>query len=241
MSKKIYVGVDNKAKQVKTFYVGINNTARKIKKAYVGVNNTARQIWPGIVYTWKRYTINEITEYIWKRYKDNVSYTYTYSEKDNDVYGSLTMNGSATVYRFPELDKTKGAYYGDRSCTVKQFCETYDLGWMIKYQGATTSYCCGQGGYTKSGNNYTFHYSQYWTVEKKIKGTNHSKGSYIDDVRSTSRSAYPDDARNGSYWYNYNTSEIIKSQGSLIDTVTSDDPTAYPDNGISGKYWYVKQ
>lgn len=45
MAKKIYVGVGDKARNVKALYVGVNNVARKVKKAYVGVNNLARLCW----------------------------------------------------------------------------------------------------------------------------------------------------------------------------------------------------
>ena len=45
MAKKIYVGVGDKARNVKALYVGVNNVARKVKKAYVGVNNIARLCW----------------------------------------------------------------------------------------------------------------------------------------------------------------------------------------------------
>lgn len=42
MSKAIYVGVDNKARKVKSLYVGVDGKARKVKKGYIGVNGVAR-------------------------------------------------------------------------------------------------------------------------------------------------------------------------------------------------------
>lgn len=42
MPKKVYVGVEGKARKVKKMYVGIENKARKVKKAYIGVAGKAR-------------------------------------------------------------------------------------------------------------------------------------------------------------------------------------------------------
>lgn len=43
MSKKIYVGVNNIAKNVNKMYVGVNNVAKKVLKGYVGVNGVAKE------------------------------------------------------------------------------------------------------------------------------------------------------------------------------------------------------
>lgn len=41
MAKRIYLGIDNKARRSKKGYIGIDNIARKIKKGYIGINNKA--------------------------------------------------------------------------------------------------------------------------------------------------------------------------------------------------------
>ncbi|MCM1226116.1 MAG: hypothetical protein NC320_01665 [Clostridium sp.] len=46
MPKKVYVGIGDKAKQVKKIYLGVDDKARNVKKGYVGVNGIARQFWP---------------------------------------------------------------------------------------------------------------------------------------------------------------------------------------------------
>ena len=66
-----------------------------------------------------------------------------------------------------------------------------------------------------------------------------TKGSYIDQVTSSSSSAYPANNYSGSYWYVSVGSQ--QTQGSFIDTVESNIENAYPDNGIQDGYWYVKQ
>lgn len=42
MAKRMYIGVDSKARKVKKMYVGVNGVARKVKKGYIGVNGVAR-------------------------------------------------------------------------------------------------------------------------------------------------------------------------------------------------------
>lgn len=42
MAKRMYVGVDNIARNVNKAYIGVNNIAKKVKKAYVGVGGKAR-------------------------------------------------------------------------------------------------------------------------------------------------------------------------------------------------------
>lgn len=47
MAKKMYIGVDNVAKQVKKGYIGVEDKARKIKSGYYGVDGIARQFFSG--------------------------------------------------------------------------------------------------------------------------------------------------------------------------------------------------
>ena len=42
MAKKLYIGIDGVARNVKKQYIGVNGIARKVKKIYVGVNGVAR-------------------------------------------------------------------------------------------------------------------------------------------------------------------------------------------------------
>lgn len=50
MAKKMYVGVSNKAKNIKTGYIGVEGKARKIKKVYVGVGGKAKLVWESTQY-----------------------------------------------------------------------------------------------------------------------------------------------------------------------------------------------
>lgn len=42
----VYVGVGDKAKQVKALYIGVDGVAKKVVKAYIGVDGKAKQVWP---------------------------------------------------------------------------------------------------------------------------------------------------------------------------------------------------
>lgn len=44
---KIYMGVSDVAKQIKTPYIGVGGVAKKIKKIYLGVAGVAKKVWQG--------------------------------------------------------------------------------------------------------------------------------------------------------------------------------------------------
>lgn len=44
---KCYIGVSNKARNIKNIYIGVNGKARKVQKAYIGVGGKARIFWAG--------------------------------------------------------------------------------------------------------------------------------------------------------------------------------------------------
>ena len=45
MARKMYIGVDSKARKVKQMYVGVESKARRVKKAYIGIGGVARPFW----------------------------------------------------------------------------------------------------------------------------------------------------------------------------------------------------
>ena len=47
MAKKIYVGVNGKARKVRKLYFGVGSKARKIKRGYIGIGGVARPFWTG--------------------------------------------------------------------------------------------------------------------------------------------------------------------------------------------------
>jgi len=61
MAKKIYVGVNNIARNVSKMYVGVNGVARKIKKGYVGVNGVARLFLKALVSGFRFYSSSVVS------------------------------------------------------------------------------------------------------------------------------------------------------------------------------------
>lgn len=46
MAENVYIGVDNKAKEIDVIYIGINNVAREVVAVYIGdKNNKAKLIY----------------------------------------------------------------------------------------------------------------------------------------------------------------------------------------------------
>ena len=78
---------------------------------------------------------------------------------------------------------------------------------------------------------------EIYYYQRDSSSTEYSKGSYVKSVNSSNRNAYPDNSRDGSYWYVYDRS--TKTRGSANGSVTSTNRRQYPDNGVSGSYWYV--
>ena len=79
MSKKIYTGVNNIARNVSKFYVGVNGVARKVKKAYVGVNGVAQQFWGDSKPTGRYF-----------RYNDDFQPSIMYSLKLEDISKTIS-------------------------------------------------------------------------------------------------------------------------------------------------------
>lgn len=56
MSKKIYTGVESKARSSKKFYIGVDNLARKVKKMYIGDSEGKARLCYNRIFTWAKYT-----------------------------------------------------------------------------------------------------------------------------------------------------------------------------------------
>lgn len=61
---KCYIGVSNKARNIKNIYIGISGKARRVTKAYIGVGGKARLFWSGgTVYKWGTATSLSVARY----------------------------------------------------------------------------------------------------------------------------------------------------------------------------------
>ena len=211
MSRKIYISTGT-SRKIKQLYIGSGNVSKRIKAAYIGVGNSARKFWP-ILYVWNRYTVNETVQHTpYIRSQENMEFKrnaefgqysliYTY---DTYVYDRNFLYRLQRGERFPNPDAIDELPNG----TV-----FYSFGSWVNITGGMV-----YGILAGFGNNTQYTNTEMWefvkvsgtyggTVTRKIhsstKQTITSAGSYIDQVTSENRSAYPDNAQSGSYWYVY--------------------------------------
>ena len=197
MARRIYIGTGT-ARKVKTAYIGSGNVARKIVKGYVGVGNQAKQFWP-IQYVWNRYRISTVI-----RYTENQTgilytvpnYTAIYgSHSAGDSYTFNSSNGTFLINNVQEWDMS----YGPR---------------LVVYAGTVDYSSRAVNSFdASSGRLYTVIYPIEINLDNRghvslyqintSQQSSQVQGSYIDQVRSENRSAYPDNGVSGSYWYVY--------------------------------------
>ena len=244
MSKKIYIGQSDLAKEVKDLYIGISEQAKRVEKAYIGVNGIAKQIYPGIViYGWNRYSIK--TTYTWDRYSVDTSILWMKDSEgelveDNScsyemgftIYGHLSVTTEGEYVTGFGRGKTAVIYFKNGGSSLGGL--TYDL--YKEGPDDKSYYKFRTFSHSSSSTGSSQHYTLTWELYRSR--LYYSKGSTkYGSVSSASSNAYPSNDKSGSYWYVSRGSS--QSQGSLNGSVTSEDRNAYPDNGISGSYWYV--
>lgn len=189
-------------------------------------------------YTWERYQVN--TTYKWGRYNVVEQEYYKETESNNSNQYCRYLEGStyATSYGF---STTTGKY------TLRSIVEATSSARAGYVQSVPSPSMSGSKLITTTPGTYSqicrmikSNDAMRWRyMRAEIAGYTDTKGSYIDDVSSTSSSAYPSNGASGSYWYVSKGSET--SRGNYIDNVTSSNYTQYPDNGIKDGYWYVRK
>ena len=204
-------------------------------------------------YTWERYNLN-IT-YLWGRYNITQQPTYSirYGKWASDSTGADPAYAPFSYASSYDFDTTNGKFTlsGTRTASVPSSTAQRISGYAVcdwdRYgdlvPSAPTSpqdeiwQLSGEGQKSSSGG-------WRWFVDTKRmmsnkSGTTDVRGSRIDQVSSTSSSAYPSNGKSGDYWYTSEGSNTAR--GNYIDDVTSQNYNQYPDNGISGSYWYIRK
>ena len=209
MSRKIYIGTGT-SRRIRQLYVGSGNVARRVKAAYVGVGGSARKFWP-ILYKWNRYEVNSTVQYTpyvrsdevieFGRWTEFGQYSLIYSY-DTYVYGGNFLYRLYSGERFPDPDCVDDLPNGTTF---------YAFEYWVGYNGGSLSYIRADFGLNSSATDGTMvefikqSGSYGGTVRRRIhtysKQTVTSAGSYIDQVTSENRNAYPDNGVSGSYWY----------------------------------------
>lgn len=200
MAKRIYLG-NGSARNVKSLYIGVNGAARRIKAGYIGNANIARKFWPK-GYIWNYYTVSNV-------YRDVGWYGGYYSIH---LYGTFQL---ASAYTF---NRNTGMYTISAS-NIKTYQylyeidEEYEYGYELYFTDADDT---GQNPYFEEIECSAGTFSSIYEIQKTGKmqhdhtfSRHRSElqdqqiGSYIGQVISENRNAYPDNGISGSYWYVY--------------------------------------
>lgn len=192
MSRKVYVGTGS-SKKVKNIYVGISGASRRVKSAYVGVGSSAKKFWP-IQFKWARYSVSTQTYYTESRDNGREFYSSTTGGAIPympNAYSSYSFNSSDGSY---SLSNIFGIAFRIGTRQYDSYCSYNGLYHL-------TSVTCSR---TSSSTGQTRHSVSYFGEPMgAIPHTTDICGSFIDYVYSETRTAYPDNAQSGSYWYVY--------------------------------------
>lgn len=229
MSKEIYLGESNIAKEVKKLYIGQDDLARKVKKGYLGVDGLARQFYG--LFTWKRYSV--ITSY-------NQTTSYIQSLQSNVQYyqGSallLTTNnyicyGNSFALSTDIPNQTLSA--SSQGVKFNRNGTTLDTGafWVRDY--AKYGWC-----FYRAGTMSTISWSG--SIEL-ILSADLQEDVFYPEIRYI-RGQYYDRGDNTAYMecreYRVQ-SQATQSKGTFIDLIMSENETDYPKNGYKNGYWY---
>lgn len=200
MAKRIYLG-NGSARNVKSLYIGVNGAARRIKAGYIGSSNIARRFWPK-GYIWNYYTVSNVYRDMgWHRGFYSMYYMGTYQ-----LASAYTFNANTGMYTI-NASSIKTYHY------EYEIDDDYKYGYQLYFTDADDTHQnpyfneieCSAGtfsfiyGIRKTGDSYTDHvFSRH---ESELQ--DQQIGSYIGQVTSENRNAYPDNGISGSYWYVY--------------------------------------
>ena len=157
-------------------------------------------------------------------------------DSDDEFMNALQSNGfgSAYVTEF-DTEQYMGQWHQILGTTVSDVVNTNATGGSFSenfYKMKSVGFV-GGGTYA---DDMSVKYDRYY-FEPNGTRTENVQGDYIDQVTSSSSSAYPSDGQSGSYWYV--SAGSTTSKGSANGSVTSTNSSAYPADGVSGSYWYT--
>lgn len=180
MAKSVYIGVSDKAREVKKMYIGVNGVARKVKKAYIGVNGVARLFYSGFP--------EEPTEYV-------LGWTYTSSTTftaPEDGYYQIELFGKSGSGGTGETGFT--TYKNNAGTTYSQHGAWNASGGG----GGSGAYCCSRGIKLNKGDTVFIDIDEDCTVEitsstdesysvmKCTAGSDGGSGSYSKGTTNSS-------------------------------------------------------
>lgn len=212
MAKKLYIGASLVAHKAKQIYLGSGNVAHRIVAGYIGVSGTARKFYPS-GYLWNRYSVSYTTSHTpiivsedtidfgrnceFGQYSLVYSYTSGYSSSSNNYLYWLERGDRIPNPR--EIDDLSNgtvfyaleSWIGMNSGNVSYIRADFGLNSRVSDWRMTE--------FTKLSGSYggTLRRRIHGSVKQSIPAI----GSYIDQITSENRNAYPDNGVSGSYWY----------------------------------------
>ena len=158
--------------------------------AYANIGGSRKQIFPLLqetIYTWNRY------------YKTSSSY---------ETSSSVAQHGASFYDTEYVIDRIQ--YYISGTSFIITSANNAGLvplggnGYWITNSSESIP---SSTGYLYRGGGFVWHYDNVYTNNSTLYvytiTTSYKKGSYINQVTSTNRNAYPDNNYSGSYWYEF--------------------------------------
>lgn len=169
--------------------------------------------------------------YKWKKYnlKDE-----KYTAYENQTY---------TDYEYKTVTKTRDKYSNGSGYLTQSAAEAAGWGDIARARGKNGHVTTTSPGVSSidSGWSYLAMWKEEYTVTEKtpvtktkrvpVTKTRKVKGSYLEEVQSSNRSAYPDNAQKSGYWYEYaglaNQAPSLTGSSTQIGNVKSDFTISY--------------
>lgn len=209
MARKIYIGSSGSSRNVSDIYIGISGRSRKVTKGYIGINDIAKKFY-GLQYMWKRYTIETVNTYeeTSKRYA-NFRYITAAASQSGKLPTRCEFDTSTGKFILSDLDIVEIRDDGMTSeyYTTEVNIEYYDnTGYLVGFTAIK------EGAY--DGPIYNIEAHRYvWPsmntesnvdiYTSSIASSMQSAGTYLADIYSENRNAYPNNGISGNYWYIY--------------------------------------
>lgn len=237
MSKKIYIGQSDLAKEVEDLYIGIAEQAKRVEKAYIGVNGIAKQIYPGIVmYGWNRY--NCITNYNWNRYTIKTTQVQRYRVR-------TSSDGKRVTFRF--IQNTVFDYAQSYSFDPYQpYLTLTNFDYVVTRHDYTTEEMADQLRSSGFVGSYITSYGIDYTSSTPILSGSEADEGELTSVYQVSSIVGPYNGNPDWYYMDLDVlnvekhyTETTQQRGDYVDQISSTNPSSYPSDNYSGSYWYV--
>lgn len=185
-------------------YCNVGGTWKDIVKSYANVNGVWIPTWKQreISFTWKKYTV--ITDTVYKLWwvQEDEAFTSNSQWTDSERYSEFVGKKIYSTYSFdPKTEKITLSGYlgtvGDFDSVMSYIPKVNDCVYLNKYDENNTPYSMYGLQNASSGSDV------FNVIHGSSNGeTTETYGTYIEDVTSSSYTAYPENGKHtDGYWY----------------------------------------